>query len=54
MAALADEDFKKRATAAGFSIAPLGSADASAFLQKMDEDMYPVLLEAGLVKVRQK
>ncbi len=54
MAALADEDFKNRATAAGFSIAPLGSADASAFLQKMDEDMYPVLLEAGLVKVRQK
>lgn len=51
---LNDEDFQKVARDAGFTITPMGSADATAFLKDLDNEMYPVLLEAGLVKVRQK
>jgi hypothetical protein len=32
----------------------MGTEDGTAFLQKMDADMYPILKETGLVKVRQK
>ncbi len=51
---LNDDAFQKMARDAGFTITPMGSADATAFLQRLDSDMYPVLLDAGLVKVRQK
>lgn len=54
LAALNNEDFQKAARNAGFTISPMGSEDATAFLKKMDADMYPILHEAGLVKVRQK
>lgn len=54
LATLTDEDFVETATRAGFSINPLGGADATAFLNDLDESMYPVLLDAGLVHVRQK
>jgi len=52
--ALNDEDFKKTARDGGFTITPMASEEATAFMQNLDKDMYPVLLEAGLVKVRQK
>jgi len=52
--ALNDEAFQKIARDAGFTITPMGTDDATAFLQNLDEEMYPVLLDAGLVKVRQK
>jgi len=51
---LNDPQFKETARNAGFTITPLGSKEATEFLKKMDEDMYPILQEAGLVKVRQK
>lgn len=54
LSVLGNEDFRKIASDAGFTLTPMGSADATAFLQGLDADMYPVLLEAGLVKVRQK
>lgn len=54
LAALDDEEFKEAAKKAGFTISPMGSDDATAFLKKMDADMYPVLEETGLVRVRQK
>lgn len=54
VSALNDEGFKKIARDGGFTITPMGSADATTFVQQLDKDMYPVLLEAGLVKVRQK
>jgi tripartite-type tricarboxylate transporter receptor subunit TctC len=52
--ALNDPKFKETARNAGFTITPLGSKEASAFIKQMDQDMYPVLKESGLVKVRQK
>lgn len=52
--ALADDEFKEAARKAGFTITPMGSKDATAFLENLDADMYPVLQETGLVKVRQK
>lgn len=54
MAALTDEAFQETATEAGFILAPTGSDEAERIVRKMDENMYPVLLEADLVKVRQK
>ena len=52
--ALNDEAFQKIARDAGFTITPMGTEEATAFLQNLDKEMYPVLLDAGLVKVRQK
>lgn len=52
--ALNDEGFKKTAQDAGFSINPLGGQQATDLFRKLDADLYPVLLEGGLVKVRQK
>lgn len=54
LAGLNSEAFRDRATAAGFSLAPSGSAEATEFVRRMDENIYPVLLDAGLVHVRQK
>ncbi|WP_332719874.1 Bug family tripartite tricarboxylate transporter substrate binding protein [Pelagibacterium mangrovi] len=51
---LSDEAFLETARTSGFSINPLAGEQAETFLQEMDESMYPVLDEAGLVKVRQK
>ena len=51
---LSDKDFQEKARAAGFLVTPMGAAGAR---QRWDEDdraMYPVFLEAGLVKTRQK
>lgn len=54
MAALNDEGFKKTAQDAGFSIIPMGGEAGAEFLKNLDNELYPILLEAGLVKVRQK
>jgi tripartite-type tricarboxylate transporter receptor subunit TctC len=54
MAALAAEAFQEAASAAGYILNPAGSEEAAEIVRTMDENMYPVLLEADLVKVRQK
>lgn len=54
MAALKDPEFVKRANAAGFDIAPKGSADTWKIWEESDKALYPILAEAGLVKARKK
>ncbi len=49
-----DVEFKAKARAAGFIVAPLGRSDTARRLAAEDAAMYPVFLEAGLVKTRQK
>ncbi len=54
IAALKDPEFQAKAKAAGFVIQP-GDAKATRQLwQDDDAKLYPILLEAGLVKARQK
>lgn len=54
LAAMETEPFIEAGTAAGLTLAPMGSADADAMFRQMDDDVYPVLLEAGLVEVRER
>ncbi len=49
-----DPEFKTKARTAGFIVSPLGRADTARRLAAEDAAMYPVFLEAGLVKTRQK
>jgi len=54
LAALRDPEFQAKAKQAGFVVAP---GDAKATYQRWKDDdvqLYPILLEAGLVKARQK
>ncbi len=51
---LRDKDFIEKARAAGFIVTPLGRADTIRRVSAEDEAMYPVFLEAGLVRARQK
>jgi putative tricarboxylic transport membrane protein len=51
---LNSKDFQARARKAGFNVTPMGSAAAQARLIADDKALYPVLLEAGLVKTRKK
>ncbi len=51
---LSDKEFQEKARAAGFLVTPMGSADARKRWDEDDRAMYPVFLEAGLVKTRQK
>lgn len=51
---LRDKEFGEKARAAGFIVSPLGRADAIRRIAAEDEAMYPVFLEAGLVRARQK
>ena len=46
---LSSEDFVKIANGAGYMIEPLGAEEASARITAFDEQVYPVLEEAGLV-----
>lgn len=46
---LSSETFVETANAAGYMIEPLGAKDASARITAFDEQVYPVLEEAGLV-----
>jgi tripartite-type tricarboxylate transporter receptor subunit TctC len=51
---LSDPDFAAAARKIGLVVKPLGSADSAAVLKAMDDAVYPVMLEAGLVKVRKR
>jgi tripartite-type tricarboxylate transporter receptor subunit TctC len=51
---LSVKDFQEKARAAGFLVTPMGGADAKKRWDEDDRAMYPVFLEAGLVKTRQK
>jgi tripartite-type tricarboxylate transporter receptor subunit TctC len=51
---LRDKEFNDKARAAGFIVSPLGRADAIRRIAAEDDAMYPVFLEAGLVRARQK
>ncbi len=54
IAALKDSEFQNKARQAGFVVAP---ADAKATYERWkadDAELYPILLDAGLVKARQK
>ena len=51
---LSDKDFQAKARAAGFLVTPMGAAGAKKRWDEDDRAMYPVFLEAGLVKTRQK
>lgn len=49
-----DKGFIEKARAAGFIVEPLNRADTAKRLVAEDAAMYPVFLEAGLVRARQK
>jgi tripartite-type tricarboxylate transporter receptor subunit TctC len=51
---LSDKEFQEKARAAGFLVTPMGGADARKRWDSDDRAMYPVFLEAGLVKTRHK
>jgi tripartite-type tricarboxylate transporter receptor subunit TctC len=51
---LSDSAFQEKARAAGFLVSPMNGADARKRWENDDRAMYPVFLEAGLVKTRQK
>lgn len=52
--AMATEGFKSTAEKMGLIVNPLGSKEASALLRRMDDEVYPVMLDAGLVEVRER
>jgi tripartite-type tricarboxylate transporter receptor subunit TctC len=52
--AMSDPEFTSAAIEGGFTIAPMDGRAGYDFMSMLDADMYPVLLESGLVKVRQK
>jgi tripartite-type tricarboxylate transporter receptor subunit TctC len=52
--AMSAPEFEERARNAGFNINPLGSEETAALVADYDEAVYPVLLEANLVRTRQK
>lgn len=54
LAAMNSEAFRERAIAAGYGLGPQGRAWTAEFVYGMDADMYPVLLDAGMVRARQK
>lgn len=51
---LRDPEFVARAKTAGFGVHPLGAADTWKRWKADDEALYPILKEAGLVKIREK
>ena len=51
---LSDKEFQEKARAAGFLVTPMGAADTKKRWDEDDRAMYPVFLESGLVKTRQK
>ena len=51
---LADPEFVEAAKKIGLILKPLGSSESTAVLKSMDNAVYPVMLEAGLVKVRKR
>ncbi len=51
---ISDPEFQAAARQLSFFITPMMSADTKQFVETFDEALYPVLLEADLVKARQK
>lgn len=49
-----DPDFLKAAQNAGYVVTPMDSIDTKIKIIKHDEDVYPILLKAGLVSQRKK
>ncbi len=47
-----DPAFVKKANAAGFSVNPKDGKDTAAYVKTYDDQLYPILKSAGLVKVR--
>lgn len=54
LAVLKDPEFQERARKAGFALQPGDGKATLARWKKDDAELYPILLEAGLVKARQK
>jgi len=54
LAAMRDPDFQKKAKNAGFNPVPLPAEETWKRIVTTDEMLYPVLLEAGMVKTRKK
>ena len=54
METMDDPAFKEAAQKAGFTATPMSSADTKAWIVSQDEAIYPILLDAGLVKVNKK
>ncbi|RAI43173.1 Bug family tripartite tricarboxylate transporter substrate binding protein [Rhodoplanes roseus] len=54
IAVLKDPEFVDKAKKAGFALAPADGKATLARWKKDDAELYPILLEAGLVKARQK
>lgn len=52
--AMRDKEFQDKAKNAGFIVNPMGRTDTVKRVAEEDAAMYPVFLEAGLVKTRQK
>ena len=51
---LSDREFQDKARAVGFLVTPMGAEGARRRWDEDDRAMYPVFVEAGLVKTRQK
>ncbi|MBC7781221.1 MAG: tripartite tricarboxylate transporter substrate binding protein [Proteobacteria bacterium] len=51
---LRDKEFIEKARSAGFVVQPAGRTDTAKRLVAEDDAMYPVFLEAGLVRARQR
>lgn len=49
-----DPAFQEAAEKMGFVITPMNADETTAFVRKSDDELYPILEDAGLVKVRQK
>jgi tripartite-type tricarboxylate transporter receptor subunit TctC len=49
-----DPEFQAAARQQSFFISPMGAADTQQFVADFDEALYPILLDADLVKARQK
>ena len=54
MDTLSDPEFKMAAQKVGFMVTPMPSAETKAWIVAHDEAVYPILLDAGMVKARKK
>src|SRR5260370_41424439 len=54
MAALKDPEFQAKAKQAGFVVGPGDAKETYQRWENDDAELYPILLDAGLVKARQK
>ena len=47
-------DFQEAARKAGYVVTPMDSVETKSKIKKHDNDVYPILLKAGLVSQRKK